>query len=65
MPEFSIELNGACVLRTRRVRDIAQYLADNKLQAATSLDYIRHFGHVAISADGDIVCGFIYCTKGV
>lgn len=60
MTRYTVEINGETVLRTDTIEELAQFISDNKLQAACSLENIGDFKHIALSADGDTVCGSVF-----
>lgn len=61
---YVVQVNHAAVLRTDNIEEVAQYLADNGLEAATNIRNLPDFKHIALSADGDTVCGFVFNNGG-
>lgn len=55
---YIVRVNHSIVLRTDNIEEVAQYLAANGLEAAD--DIRTPFKHLALSADGDMVCGFVF-----
>lgn len=61
---YVVQVNHAVALRTDSIEEIAQYLAANGLEAATNIRNLPDFKHVALSADGETVCGFVFNNGG-
>lgn len=61
---YVVQVNHVVVLRTDSIEEIAHYLAANGLEAATNIRNLQQFKHIALSADGDTVCGFVFNNGG-
>lgn len=62
---YAIEINGKTVLRTDSLDKVVKHVDGAGLTAATNLKNLPQFPHVALSADGDSVCGFAYNSEVV
>jgi hypothetical protein len=60
---YNVEINGEKVLRTDNLGSVREYVKAAGLMSATDIDNTPQFAHVALSADGDIICGFIFNNK--
>lgn len=55
---YVVQVNHAVVLRTGNIGEVARYLNVNGLVAASNIR--GPFKRIALSADGDAVCGFLF-----
>lgn len=55
-----VEIEGDTVLETNDIEQVKAYVDAHKLMTATPLENIAQFNHIAMSADGDSICGFVF-----
>ncbi len=60
MSQYTIEINGKTILQTDSLDDIAARVAHLGLMTSTNIRNLPQFHHIALSADGDIICGYIF-----